>query len=128
MSIIKVLIIGSGPIKEYNRETTGTRKLLKLVDEEGRKLGAILFNESIKKWETLLEQGQFCYIMNNCITPVNPNFLFANKEIEIGFIDGTIVQECRSPFSTVAFSNKFASFEDEQLQSMGKTLDILESL
>ncbi|KAM3358738.1 hypothetical protein P3S68_021671 [Capsicum galapagoense] len=62
--------------------------------------------------------------MNNRITPTNPNFLSANKKIEIGFIDCTIVQEYRGPFSTVAFSNNFVSFEDEQLQMIGKTLDI----
>ncbi|KAM3364032.1 hypothetical protein P3S68_018886 [Capsicum galapagoense] len=35
MFIIKVLIIESGPTKKYNKATTDTRKLLKLVDEEG---------------------------------------------------------------------------------------------
>ncbi|XP_047266220.1 uncharacterized protein LOC107866279 [Capsicum annuum] len=63
--------------------------------------------------------------MNNRITPANPNFLSANQKIEIEFINGTIVQECKGPFSTIAFSNNFVSFEDEQLQLMGKTLDIL---
>ncbi|KAM3337942.1 hypothetical protein P3S68_032267 [Capsicum galapagoense] len=62
--------------------------------------------------------------MNSRIAPRNPNFLSVNKNIEVGFSDATIVQECKNPFSTLCFSNNFVSFEDEKLYTTGTILDI----
>lgn len=53
--------------------------------------------------------------MNNHITPVNLNFLSANKKIEIGFTDAITVQEYKGTFTIIVFSNNFVLFEDENL-------------
>ncbi|KAM3337940.1 chaperone protein HtpG-like [Capsicum galapagoense] len=100
--MIKVLVIGSGPTKPF-KNGGDFRKMVILVDEE---------------------QSKVCYIINGRITRVNPNFQSVNKDIELGFLTSTIVQECHSPFSTFSFSKNFVSFEDEKLHTKETIVDI----
>ncbi|OIT18788.1 replication protein a 70 kda dna-binding subunit b, partial [Nicotiana attenuata] len=124
--VIRVLVFGSGIVKEFNNKTNqGTRKIVTLVDEEGTKIHATLFNGYIELWENYLQQNKICYIINGRINSTNPNFQSVHKELEIGFKKNTLVKESNSHFSTIDFSNNFISFDEASKCTNGTIFDIV---
>ncbi|XP_016485940.1 replication protein A 70 kDa DNA-binding subunit B-like [Nicotiana tabacum] len=124
--VIRVLVFGSGIVKEFNNKTNqGTRKIVTLVDEEGTKIHATLFNGYIELWKNYLQQNKIYYIINGRINSANPNFQSVHNELEIGFKENTLVEESNSHFSTIGFSNNFISFDEASKCTNGTIFDIV---
>ncbi|KAH0715662.1 hypothetical protein KY290_008618 [Solanum tuberosum] len=111
-SVMRVLVIRRGSIIPYkNSRHEGTFRTIILVDEEGTKIQATLFNKHIETWKDSLKPNKSYYIAKGRLDRVNPNYSSVHKEVELAFTDNTIIQETEHAVSTHKFSDGFLSLE-----------------
>ncbi|KAH0645227.1 hypothetical protein KY284_033111 [Solanum tuberosum] len=109
---MRVLIIRRGSIIPYkNSRHEGTFRTIILVDKEGTKIQATLFNKHIETWKDSLKPNKSYYIAKGRLDRVNPNYSSVHKEVELSFTDNTIIQETEHAVSTHKFSDGFLSLE-----------------
>ncbi|KAG5584663.1 hypothetical protein H5410_045097 [Solanum commersonii] len=111
-SVMRVLVIRRGSIIPYNNSRhEGTFRTIILVDEEGTKIQATLFNKHIETWKDSLKPNKRYYIAKGRLDRVNPNYSSVHKEVELTFIDNTIIDETSHEVSTLKFSDGFVSLD-----------------
>ncbi|KAH0712584.1 hypothetical protein KY289_008543 [Solanum tuberosum] len=111
-SVMRVLVIRRGSIIPYkNSRHEGTFRTIILVDEEGTKIQATLFNKHIETWKDSLNPNKSYYIAKGRLDRVNPNYSSAHKEVELDFTANTIIKETEHAVSTHKFSDGFLSLE-----------------
>ncbi|KAH0636280.1 hypothetical protein KY290_038344 [Solanum tuberosum] len=110
--VMPVLVIRRGSIIPYkNSRHEGTFRTIILVDEEGTKIQATLFNKHIETWKDSLKRNKSYYIAKGWLDSINPNYSSVHKEVELTFTDNTIIQETAHAVSTHKFSDGFLSLE-----------------
>ncbi|XP_049354821.1 replication protein A 70 kDa DNA-binding subunit B-like [Solanum verrucosum] len=113
--VMRVLVIRKGSVISYsNTRHEGTFQTVILVDDEGTKLQATLFNKHIDTWKDFLKTNKTYYIANELLDRVNPNYTSVHKEIELTITDNTIIRESDHVVSTHNFSNGFVSLEQAE--------------
>ncbi|KAH0698019.1 hypothetical protein KY289_015501 [Solanum tuberosum] len=111
-SVIRVLVIRRGSITPYkNSKHEGTYRTIILVDEEGIKIQATLFNKHIETWKDFLKPNKSYYIAKGRYDRVNPNYSSVHKEVELAFTDNTVIKETDHEVSTQNFSDGFLSLD-----------------
>ncbi|OIT29408.1 replication protein a 70 kda dna-binding subunit b [Nicotiana attenuata] len=104
--VIKVFVVRRSKVIPYkNQRNEGVFKTLILVDEEGTKIQATLFNKHVEKRKDFFELSRSYFIINGRLDRVNPNYSSVHKEVEIAFTDNTIIKESKTNISTQEFSN-----------------------
>ncbi|KAG5577227.1 hypothetical protein H5410_057361 [Solanum commersonii] len=103
----------------------GTFRTIILVDEEGTKIQATLFNKHIETWKDSLNPNKSYYTAKGCLDRVNPNYSFVHKEVELGFTDNTIIKETEHAISTHKFSDGFLSLQHADKLPNGVILDLI---
>ncbi|XP_019230473.1 PREDICTED: uncharacterized protein LOC109211392 [Nicotiana attenuata] len=110
--VIKVFVVRRSKVIPYkNQRNEGVFKTLILVDEEGTKIQATLFNKHVEKRKDFFELSRSYFIINGRLDRVNPNYSSVHKEVEIAFTDNTIIKESKTNISTQEFSNGFLFLE-----------------
>ncbi|KAL3327782.1 hypothetical protein AABB24_035449, partial [Solanum stoloniferum] len=124
--VMRVLVIRKGSVISYsNTRHEGTFQTVILVDDEGTKLQATLFNKHIDTWKDFLKTNKTYYIANGLLDRVNPNYTSVHKEIELTITDNTIIRESDHVVSTHNFSNGFVSLEQAEKLPNGAIFDLL---
>ncbi|KAG5596915.1 hypothetical protein H5410_038147 [Solanum commersonii] len=99
--VMRVLVIRKGSVISYNNSLhEGTFQTVILVDDEGTKLQATLFNKHIDTWKDFLKTNKTYYIAKGLL-----------DRIELTITDTTIIKESDHVVSTHNFSNGFVSLE-----------------
>ncbi|XP_049360757.1 replication protein A 70 kDa DNA-binding subunit B-like [Solanum verrucosum] len=125
-SVMRVLVIRRGSIIPYkNSKHEGTFRTIILVDEEGTKIQATLFNKHIETRKDSLKPNKSYYIAKGRLDHVNPNYSSVHKEVELAFTDNTIIQETKHAVSTHKFSDGFLSVEHADKLPNGAILDLI---
>uniref|UniRef100_M1DE88 Replication protein A1 n=1 Tax=Solanum tuberosum TaxID=4113 RepID=M1DE88_SOLTU len=124
--VMPVLVIRRGSIIPYkNSRHEGTFRTIILVDEEGTKIQATLFNKHIETWKDSLKRNKSYYIAKGWLDSINPNYSSVHKEVELTFTDNTIIQETTHAVSTHKFSDGFLSLEHADKLPNGSILDLI---
>ncbi|KAG5615620.1 hypothetical protein H5410_015444 [Solanum commersonii] len=125
-SVIRVLVIRRGSITPYkNSRHEGTYRTIILVDEEGIKIQATLFNKQIETWKDFLKPNKSYYIAKGRYDRVNPNYSSVHKEVELAFTDNTVITETDHEVSTQKFSDGFLSLDAADNLPNGSILDLI---
>uniref|UniRef100_M1DM02 Replication protein A1 n=1 Tax=Solanum tuberosum TaxID=4113 RepID=M1DM02_SOLTU len=124
--VIRILVIRRGSITPYkNSRHEGSFRTIILVDEEGTKIQAMLFNKHIEIGKDSLKPNKSYYIANGHLDRVNPNYSSVHKEVELAFTNNTIIKETDHEVSTQKFSNGFSSLDDADKLPNGAILDLI---
>ncbi|OIT07130.1 replication protein a 70 kda dna-binding subunit b, partial [Nicotiana attenuata] len=124
--VIKVFVVRRSKVIPYkNQRNEGVFKTLILVDEEGTKIQATLFNKHVEKWKDFFEPSRSYFIINGRLDRVNPNYSSVHKEVEIAFTDNTIIKESKTDISTQEFSNGFLFLEEAEKLTDGTIFDVV---
>ncbi|KAH0633091.1 hypothetical protein KY284_035877 [Solanum tuberosum] len=124
--VMRVLVIRKGSVISYNNtHHEGTFQTVILVDDEGTKLQATLFNKHIDTWKDFWKTNKTYYIANGLLDRVNPNYTSVHKEIELTITDHTIIRESDHVVSTHNFSNGFVSLEQAEKMPNSAIFDLL---
>ncbi|XP_049374032.1 replication protein A 70 kDa DNA-binding subunit B-like [Solanum verrucosum] len=124
--VIRVLVIQKGSITPYkNSRHEGSFRTIILVDEEGTKIQAMLFNKHIETWKDSLKPNKSYYIANGRLDRVNPNYSSVHKEVELAFTNNTIIKETDHEVSTQKFSDGFSSLDNANKLPNGAILDLI---
>ncbi|KAH0712296.1 hypothetical protein KY289_008255 [Solanum tuberosum] len=123
---MRVLVIRRGSMIPYkNSRHEGTFRTIILVDEEGTKIQATLFNKLIETWKDSLKLNKSYYIAKERLDRVNPNYSFVHKEVELAFTDSTIIKETEHEVPIDKFSYGFSSLEHADKLPNGAILDLI---
>ncbi|KAK4711497.1 hypothetical protein R3W88_006010 [Solanum pinnatisectum] len=124
--VMRVLVIRKGSVISYNNSRhEGTFQTVILVDDDGTKLQAILFNKHIDTWEDFLKTNKTYYIAKGLLDRVKPNCTSVHKKIELTITDNTIIKKSDNVVSTHNFSNGFVSLEHAEKMPNGAIFDLL---
>ncbi|KAG5570604.1 hypothetical protein H5410_060370, partial [Solanum commersonii] len=124
--VMRVLVIPRGSIIPYkNSRHEGTFRTIILVDEEGTKIQATLFNMYIETWKDSLKPNKSYYIAKESLDRVNPNYSSVHKEVELAFTNNTIIKETEHAVSTQKFSDGFLSLKLADKLPNGAILDLI---
>ncbi|KAG5577819.1 hypothetical protein H5410_057953, partial [Solanum commersonii] len=125
-SVIRVLVIRRGSITPYkNSRHEGTYRTIILVDEEGIKIQATLFNKHIETWKDFLKPNKSYYIAKGRYNRVNPNYSSVHKEVELAFTDNTVITETDHEVSTQKISDGFLSLDAADNLPNSSILDLI---
>ncbi|XP_075080354.1 replication protein A 70 kDa DNA-binding subunit B-like [Nicotiana tabacum] len=86
--VIKVFVVRRSKVIPYkNQRNGGVFKTRILVDEEGTKIQATLFNKHVEKWKDFFEPNRSYFIINGRLDRVNPNYFstFPPNNSQIAF-------------------------------------------
>ncbi|KAG5594562.1 hypothetical protein H5410_035794 [Solanum commersonii] len=113
--VMRVLVIRNGFVILYkNSRHKGTFQTVILVDDEGTKLQATLFNKHIGTLKDFFKANKTYYIAKGLLDRVNSNYTSVHKEIELSITDNTIIKESAHTVSTHNFINGFVSLEQAE--------------
>ncbi|KAH0746388.1 hypothetical protein KY285_008045 [Solanum tuberosum] len=125
-SVMRVLVIPRGFVIPYkNSRHEGTFKTIILVDEEGTKIQATLFNKLIETWKDSLKLNKSYYIAKGRLDRVNPNYSSVHKGVELSFTDSTIIKETEHEVPIDKFSYGFSSLKHADKLPNGAILDLI---
>ncbi|KAH0713925.1 hypothetical protein KY289_009884 [Solanum tuberosum] len=111
-SVMRVLVIPRGFVIPYkNSRHEGTFRTIILVDEEGTKIQATLFNKLIETWKDSLKLNKSYYIAKGRLDRINPNYSSVHKGVELAFTDSTIIKETEHEVPIDKFSYGFSSLK-----------------
>ncbi|KAG5576613.1 hypothetical protein H5410_056747, partial [Solanum commersonii] len=109
---MRVLVIRRRFVIPYkNSRHEGSFRMIILVDEEGTKIQATLFNKLIKLWKDSLKLNKSYYTVKGRLDHANPNYSFVHKEVELAFTDSTIIKKTEHEVPIDKFSYGFSSLE-----------------
>uniref|UniRef100_M1DW10 Replication protein A 70 kDa DNA-binding subunit n=1 Tax=Solanum tuberosum TaxID=4113 RepID=M1DW10_SOLTU len=118
--VMRVLVIRNGSVISYkNSRHKGTFQTVILVDDEGTKLQATLFNKHIGTLKDFLKANKTYYIAKGLLDRVNSNYTSVHKEIELSITDNTIIKESAHTVSTHNFIDGFVSLEQAEKMPNG---------
>ncbi|KAG5576060.1 hypothetical protein H5410_056194 [Solanum commersonii] len=94
----------------------------------GTKIQATLFNKHIEIWKDSLKPNMSYYIAKGRLDRVNPNYYSIYKEVELAFIDNTIIKATDIEVSTHRFSVGFVSLDHVDKLPNGAILVLMNPL
>ncbi|KAH7835477.1 hypothetical protein Vadar_026477 [Vaccinium darrowii] len=123
---IKITILRRGIVEPYsNSKGSGNMWKLILMDEQGTRIQAILFNDVIKQFEqTFLKENSYI-IYDGLVKPVNAQYANVHKEFELILMNNTRVGNAKLEITLNNFSYEFTSFEDLQHAGHNDIVDVL---
>ncbi|XP_043714598.1 replication protein A 70 kDa DNA-binding subunit B-like [Telopea speciosissima] len=91
---VRVVVVQQCNLVNYNNDK-GTGKIQKIIimDDEGTKIQAVMFNKIVDKFDNTLIEGRTYIITDGLVKRVNPNLKNVHKVVELTFTNFTKIEE-----------------------------------